>query len=179
LTTQELLDVQVSVVLAVILPLESGTAWNVAAVQTNVSADAGSASATPERATAAASTRRVNRFVCISFTSKKAAAVCRNVQSKAYTVVIARSMHSASDRMRRRQAAPCHLPSADARYDRELKHTLRRSVGGWMKKGARPESRPSSNTAQLRHLDAVETTNQGAGAPSEIVRVPLWMKFPP
>src|SRR5690348_4585831 len=87
---------------------------------------------------------------------EKAAAVCRNVQSKAYTVVIARSVHSAPDRMRRRRAASCHLPSADTRYDRELKHMVRRSIGDWTKKGARPESRPSSNTAQLRHLDAVE-----------------------
>jgi hypothetical protein len=56
------------------------TALNVALVQISWSADAGSAKATPESATAAASTRRVNRFVCISFTSKKLrryAALCK------------------------------------------------------------------------------------------------------
>jgi hypothetical protein len=63
----------------VMLPPEA-IAWNVALVQVRESADAGSASATLESATAAASTRRVNRFVCISFTSKKLrryAAMCK------------------------------------------------------------------------------------------------------
>src|SRR5689334_12176209 len=87
---------------------------------------------------------------------EKAAAVCRNVQSKPYTVVIARSVHLAPDRMRRRRAEPCRLPSSDTRYYRELNHMVRHYTSDWKKKGARPESRPSSNTAQLRHLDAVE-----------------------